>query len=113
MNDRGPGISPEHLPHLFERFYKSDPARTSAGSGLGLAIAAENARLLGGEIEVRSEVGEGTQFRVLLPANGPRGPAGPSEAEPPVTEALHPGDGEVSSDADHEAQSPSSKGGAR
>lgn len=64
--DDGPGIAPEHLPHLFERFYKGDPSRASAGSGLGLAIAAENAALLGGRIEVESELGGGAQFRFLL-----------------------------------------------
>ncbi|MGB2954112.1 MAG: HAMP domain-containing sensor histidine kinase, partial [Gaiellaceae bacterium] len=64
--DRGPGISPEHLPHLFERFYKADQARSGRGTGLGLAIAQENARLLGGEIEVSSELGEGAHFTLRL-----------------------------------------------
>jgi signal transduction histidine kinase len=64
--DQGPGIQSEHLPHLFERFYKADPARTGPGSGLGLAIAQENARLLGGEIEVWSEPGKGTRFTLRL-----------------------------------------------
>ena len=64
--DHGPGIPPEHLPHLFERFYKADPARASGGTGLGLAIAQENARLLGGRIEVWSEPGEGTRFTLRL-----------------------------------------------
>jgi two-component system, OmpR family, sensor histidine kinase MtrB len=64
--DTGPGIAPEHLPHLFERFYKADPARSSRGSGLGLAIADENARLLGGEIEVWSEPGLGSRFTLRL-----------------------------------------------
>lgn len=67
VSDRGPGIAPEQLPHVFERFYKADPARSGSGSGLGLSIALENARLLGGEIEVRSEPGVGTTFRLLLP----------------------------------------------
>ncbi len=69
--DRGPGIAPEHLPHLFERFYKADPSRSGSGTGLGLAIAQENARLLGGEIEVRSELGEGTRFTLRLPVTEP------------------------------------------
>jgi two-component system sensor histidine kinase MtrB len=64
--DEGPGISAEHLPHLFERFYKADPARSSGGTGLGLAIAQENARLLGGEIEVWSELGQGARFTLRL-----------------------------------------------
>ena len=64
--DDGPGIAPEHLPHLFERFYKADPARSGSGTGLGLAIAQENARLLGGRIEVWSEVGKGTRFTLRL-----------------------------------------------
>jgi len=65
--DSGPGIAPEHLPHVFERFYKADSARARAGSGLGLAIALENARLLGGGISVSSEVARGSVFRLTLP----------------------------------------------
>jgi two-component system sensor histidine kinase MtrB len=72
VTDAGPGIPPEHLPHVFERFYKADPARSSAGSGLGLAIALENARLLGGDISVSSDVKRGSVFRLTLPL----GPAG-------------------------------------
>ena len=64
--DHGPGIAPEHLPHLFERFYKADPSRSGRGSGLGLAIAQENARLLGGEIGVESEPGRGSRFTLRL-----------------------------------------------
>ncbi|MEV0428722.1 HAMP domain-containing sensor histidine kinase [Micromonospora sp. NPDC050495] len=70
VTDRGPGIPAEHLPHLFDRFYKVDPARTGAGSGLGLAIAQENARLLGGRLTVDSEPGRGTRFRLDLPTTG-------------------------------------------
>jgi signal transduction histidine kinase len=65
--DRGPGIAREDLPHLFERFYKADPARTGRGTGLGLAIALENARLLGGDVEVASEPGVGARFTFRLP----------------------------------------------
>lgn len=86
--DSGPGIPSDHLPHLFERFYKADPARSSGGSGLGLAIAMENARLLGGDIEVRSELGIGTAFRLVLP----------------VTESLRAGEPRVSAPADHEGR---------
>ncbi len=85
VTDRGPGIPPEHLSHLFERFYKADPARSGRGTGLGLAIAQENARLLGGEIEVWSELGEGTRFTLRLQA-----------APDPVTGPLRARDGGVS-----------------
>ena len=71
VSDHGRGIAPEDLPHLFDRFYKADPARTGPGSGLGLAIALENARLLGGDIDVWSEVGEGTRFTLRLPVTEP------------------------------------------
>ena len=66
ISDHGPGIPPEHVPHLFERFYKADPSRSGRGSGLGLAIAQENARLLGGAIEVWSEPGMGSRFTLRL-----------------------------------------------
>ena len=68
VSDKGPGIPPDRLPHVFDRFYKADTARAGPGSGLGLAIALENARLLGGNIEVWSEVGRGTRFTLRLPA---------------------------------------------
>jgi signal transduction histidine kinase len=66
VEDRGPGIRAEDLPHVFDRFYKADPSR-SGGTGLGLAIARENARLLGGSISATSEPGRDTTFRVSLP----------------------------------------------
>jgi signal transduction histidine kinase len=68
VSDRGAGIPPDRLPHVFDRFYKADMARAGPGSGLGLAIALENARLLGGDIEVWSEVGTGTRFTLRVPA---------------------------------------------
>jgi two-component system, OmpR family, sensor histidine kinase MtrB len=67
VSDRGAGIPPDRLPHVFDRFYKADTSRAGPGSGLGLAIALENARLLGGDIEVWSEVGRGTRFTLRLP----------------------------------------------
>lgn len=70
--DAGPGIPPSDLPHLFERYYKTSTSRSpgSGGSGLGLSIAMENARLLGGRLDVRSELGRGTSFTLTLPADG-------------------------------------------
>ncbi len=72
VTDAGPGIPAEHVPHVFERFYKADSARAGAGSGLGLAIALENARLLGGNISVRSDVKRGSVFRLTLPTEPAR-----------------------------------------
>ncbi|HJR44746.1 MAG TPA: HAMP domain-containing sensor histidine kinase [Actinomycetota bacterium] len=66
VTDQGPGIPPEHLDNVFDRFYKADPSR-SGGSGLGLSIAWENATLLGGTIRVESEPGRGASFTVVLP----------------------------------------------
>lgn len=71
VTDAGPGIAPEHLPHIFERFYKADSSRAGSGSGLGLAIAQENARLLGGEIQARRDMAIGSQFRLILPLPEP------------------------------------------
>jgi signal transduction histidine kinase len=65
VEDDGPGIPPEHLEHVFERFYRVDGARAS-GSGLGLAIARELTELMGGSVEAVSRPGE-TAFTVRLP----------------------------------------------
>ncbi|MFF4171868.1 ATP-binding protein [Streptomyces sp. NPDC001744] len=66
--DRGPGIDPEVLPHVFDRFYKADRARArSAGSGLGLAITLENVRLHGGTVAAANRPGGGAVFTVRMP----------------------------------------------
>lgn len=65
--DTGVGILPEHLPHIFERFYRVDESRSGCGVGLGLAIALEAARAHGGTLEVNSTPGVGTTFTVFLP----------------------------------------------
>jgi heavy metal sensor kinase len=66
LTDTGRGIAPEHLPHIFDRFYQADKSRSTRGAGLGLAIALEIARAHGGTIEVHSEVGKGTTFSLRL-----------------------------------------------
>lgn len=69
VRNTGPAIPPEHLPHLFERFYRADDsrARTSGGYGLGLSIAKTIVDNHGGTISVSSREGEGTTFSVRLP----------------------------------------------
>ncbi|RUT43943.1 HAMP domain-containing protein [Paenibacillus anaericanus] len=69
IKDNGQGISKEHLPHVFERFYRSDSSRTRkhGGAGLGLSITHSIVEAHGGSISVYSEVGEGTTFQVVLP----------------------------------------------
>jgi signal transduction histidine kinase len=68
VEDDGPGIPSEHVPHVFERFYRVEGQRAS-GSGLGLAIARELAQAMGGTLELESESGR-TVFRLRLPAAG-------------------------------------------
>ncbi|WP_199044301.1 sensor histidine kinase [Glycomyces salinus] len=66
--DSGPGLDEEVLPHVFDRFYKADAARSrTPGSGLGLAIALENARVHGGDITAADAPGGGARFTLLLP----------------------------------------------
>jgi signal transduction histidine kinase len=69
VRDDGEGIAAEHIPHLFERFYRADGARgrASGGTGLGLAIARAICRAHGGDIEVRSSPGQGATFIATLP----------------------------------------------
>lgn len=66
VQDTGEGIAPDALPHIFERFYRSDPARGGAGFGLGLSIAQAIARAHGSEIVAESRPGEGARFRLRL-----------------------------------------------
>ncbi|MEM9928418.1 MAG: ATP-binding protein, partial [Bacteroidota bacterium] len=69
VKDTGAGISPEQLPHIFQRFYQADETTTREfpGTGIGLALVAELVKLMKGEIEARSEVGKGTEIKVRLP----------------------------------------------
>lgn len=69
VSDTGPGIPPEDLPSIFERFYRSDRSRSgqSGGFGLGLAIAKEIVESAGGLIDVSSTLGEGTAFTIRIP----------------------------------------------
>jgi two-component system phosphate regulon sensor histidine kinase PhoR len=69
VEDDGPGIPPEHLPRIFERFYRVDPARSRdrGGAGLGLAIVKQLVEGMGGAVTAASEPGKGCRFTVTLP----------------------------------------------
>lgn len=73
--DTGPGIAPEHIPRLTERFYRADPGRSrdKGGTGLGLAIVKHIVNRHRGRLQILSEVGEGSRFTVLLPASAEKG----------------------------------------
>jgi len=69
ISDNGEGIAPEHLPHLFERFYQVDSTRTKdqKGNGLGLSIAKSLVELQDGQISITSQPGQGTSINIILP----------------------------------------------
>jgi heavy metal sensor kinase len=71
VSDTGIGIPPEHLAHIFERFYRVDTSRSRelGGTGLGLSIVRQIAEAHGGQVRVRSTVGEGSTFTVALPVS--------------------------------------------
>ena len=92
--DRGPGVPADALSHLFDRFFKADPSRSSGSSGLGLAIAAEHAALLGATLRARGRPGGGMIFALTLP----------------VTRSLPPGDAaDTATDDDGLASQPVSR----
>ena len=72
VSDRGIGISDEHLPYIFERFYRAEPELTAqtGGSGLGLAIVSALVRAHGGAVAVSSEPGRGSTFTLRFPVRG-------------------------------------------
>jgi len=74
--DTGEGIPPEHLPHIGERFYRVDLARSRdhGGAGLGLSICKSLVEAHGGTVQIHSQVGQGTSVAVILPVCGPQAP---------------------------------------
>ena len=99
VTDTGMGVAREHLPRLTERFYRVDSsrARDTGGTGLGLSIVKHVSQRHGGEIDIQSEVGKGSVFRVVLPAlrvrrrvealadSGPAPIVAPADAAPTVS----------------------------
>ncbi|HEX2164048.1 MAG TPA: ATP-binding protein, partial [Thermoanaerobaculia bacterium] len=85
VRDTGVGIAPDQLAHVFDRFHRvsNARARTQEGSGIGLALVRELVGMHGGTIEVESRVGEGTAFRVTIPAGRAHLPADQVAESPP------------------------------
>lgn len=75
VKDDGPGVDREHIPRLTERFYRVDSSRSreTGGTGLGLAIAKHVVQRHGGELDIQSEIGKGSSFRLVFPAARVRG----------------------------------------
>jgi two-component system, OmpR family, heavy metal sensor histidine kinase CusS len=67
VSDSGCGIAAEHLPHVFDRFYRAEPSRGSDGAGLGLALVKSILELHGGSVAIQSEVGRGTVVKLRFP----------------------------------------------
>ena len=101
VRDRGPGLAPEQAERVFERFYRTDRARSRAhgGTGLGLSIVAAITAAHGGSVELDTAPGEGATFRVLLPRlsetpsvrDAPPSPAAPETASAPAGDVPHVG----------------------
>ncbi len=95
VTDQGPGIAPEDLPHIFERFYRAESARSMPGSGLGLAIVRNVVTAHGGSIDVTSaSSGGGTRVDIVLPLDAASAAenAEQDEASLSADEALFPAD---------------------
>jgi signal transduction histidine kinase len=75
VSDTGSGFGAEHLPRIFERFYRADPGRSRAdgGTGLGLAIVKHLTEAHGGRVEAESTLGHGTTIRIVVPQDSPQG----------------------------------------
>jgi two-component system, OmpR family, heavy metal sensor histidine kinase CusS len=67
VHDNGSGISAEHLPHIFDRFYRAESSRSSDGAGLGLALVKSIVELHGGSAAIQSQVGKGTTVKLTFP----------------------------------------------
>lgn len=127
VSDDGVGIAAEHLPRVFDRFYRVDPARgrSTGGTGLGLAIVKHVAETHGGSVRAESAPGAGSRFTVLLPADvqpretprsgsmEPPGPASPETPPAPAASAAAPSaraadspPAETPQTPDHPAQRP-------
>ena len=91
VSDSGVGIAREHIPRLTERFYRVDSSRSreTGGTGLGLAIVKHVAQRLGGEVDIDSEPGRGSRFRLSFPAARLRRRVADTNVAPPQLDRVH------------------------
>ncbi len=91
VEDTGPGIAPDDMPHLFDAFMQSEIGREAGGTGLGLAISSRLIELMGGTITVASRVGQGSCFRVLAPVKAGSAGTGKQARASQRVRSLEPG----------------------
>jgi signal transduction histidine kinase len=82
VTDQGPGISAEHLPHIFDRFYRAPSARSMPGSGLGLSIVKRVVTSHGGTVDITTPASGGTRVDIVLPLETASGPTNGQVEEP-------------------------------
>jgi two-component system heavy metal sensor histidine kinase CusS len=80
VSDNGSGIAPEHLPRVFDRFYRAESSRSSDGAGLGLALVKSIVDLHGGTARIQSEIGRGTIVSLTFPKGAQPRTAQPAPA---------------------------------
>jgi hypothetical protein len=88
VTDHGPGLTAEQAEHVFERFYRADPARTTGGTGLGLAIVGALVAAHGGAAWVSTRPGEGATFSIALPLSPEATQAPESDFDPDTGELI-------------------------
>ncbi|MDX2186286.1 MAG: ATP-binding protein [Opitutaceae bacterium] len=84
VQDTGPGIAAEEQARLFQTFAQTETGRDAGGTGLGLAISRHYARMLGGDVYVDSEVGQGSVFKLWIPMEAAAGPSSPTDSRAPI-----------------------------
>jgi len=91
VSDSGPGLAPDQVAHVFERFYRSDPSRSRlhGGAGLGLSIVSAIVAAHGGTVSATSVLGQGSTLTVRLPSGAP---LPDRDADPDTADAMHDGD---------------------
>ncbi len=111
ISDTGPGIAPEHLPHIFDRFYRADETHTTEGTGIGLALTKELVDLHHGTITVESSPGKGSVFVAAVPIGKSAYLSGEIvESPPPAEEKEYAGVADISEATNSPPSTPVAEG---